>query len=245
MSLSTALLASLLTGAPLALGAPLEPDQLEDVDLDADALAVGLDARVRHLKLGRSAVLAEESLSVLAPLADRAGLGHHRAALEDASMQVLRPDVWLGLQSSLDEVADRALLDRVHRELVALTDAAELSSTVSSRVKSRYGLLRKAERCGVEPGELEDRLGARVLVDDVAACYALLERVTSTWEVVPGSLDDYIASPKPSGYQSLHVAVRPYGAHALVEVQIRTHAMHHEAEHGVAAHWRYKVGQLA
>jgi len=124
-----------------------------------------------------------------------------------------------------------------------LVTALDLDAIVQTRVKSRDSLLAKAARKGLEEHEVLDRLGARVLLPEVADCYALRDALHDRFAVVPGSLDDYIAAPKANGYRSLHSALVVGGGGEVVEVQLRTLAMHAHAEHGPAAHHAYKAVQ--
>jgi (p)ppGpp synthase/HD superfamily hydrolase len=251
------LLASLITGATLGR---MEHDALTGADgLDALAqtfsserglLAAGMEARVAHLEgaapaLSPAVQLAGDTLDVLAPLADRVGLPLHRARLQDASFQHRDPAAHAALVSELGTVdgPDAGTLTLALAATRALLDDHGLAAETQGRVKSRYGLHRKAARKGASPGDLLDRVGVRVLVDDEADCYAVLGAAHARWQAVPGSTDDYIRAPKASGYRSLHTAVRVAPGHPPVELQIRTHAMHEDAETGPAAHWRYKLAQ--
>lgn len=118
---------------------------------------------------------------------------------------------------------------------------AGLPGEVNARVKSVHSARAKMARKQLHADALLDRLGLRVRVDDEDSCYAVRDLLRASHLVVPGSEDDYIARPKASGYQSLHTAVRDPHTGLAAEFQIRSHAMHHEAEHGRAAHWRYKL----
>lgn len=111
---------------------------------------------------------------------------------------------------------------------------------VTARVKSAHSTLQKMQRKNLAVDEVLDRIGLRLRVASVDDCYALLDRLHERYEPVAGSFDDYIASPKPNGYQSLHTAVIVPGL-GVTEFQVRTHDMHREAESGAAAHWRYKL----
>lgn len=249
------LLASLITGATLGepelavLSTAGGIDALaRDLEAAPGLLAAGIDARVAHLSgadgaLSSAPALAEDSLTVLAPLADRAGLPIHRARLQDEAFRHQDPAAHASLVAQLGPVdgADAARLDHAVQSLTALVAELGIDAAVTGRVKSRYGLHRKAARKGVAPGALLDRVGVRLVVDDVEACYAILGEAHARWDEVPGATDDYIAAPKANGYRSLHTAVQMQGA--PVELQVRTHEMHAAAETGPAAHWRYKIAQ--
>jgi GTP pyrophosphokinase len=120
-----------------------------------------------------------------------------------------------------------------------LLAAAGLQADVQGRPKHLYSIWKKMQGKGLDYAHVFDTRALRVVVDDVAACYAALARVHEAWRPVEGEFDDYIARPKPNGYQSLHTVVLGDDGRPL-EVQIRTRAMHEHAEHGVAAHWMYK-----
>jgi GTP pyrophosphokinase len=185
--------------------------------------------------------LATESLQVFAPLANRLGIWQIKWELEDLSFRFLQPHEYQRIARLVDE--KRA--EREHSvvaardELAALLAAAGLPSEVMGRPKHLYSIWKKMQGKGLDYGRVFDTRALRVIVADVAACYAALARVHEAWVPVEGEFDDYIARPKPNGYQSLHTVVRGADARPL-EVQIRTRAMHEHAEHGVAAHWMYK-----
>ena len=130
--------------------------------------------------------------------------------------------------------------------LATLTDQTEaivaqlgIHSTISARQKTAHSLHIKARRKGIRPDQVLDRIGLRIIVPDVSDCYSVQKAIQARYPLVSDSHDDYIASPKPNGYQSLHMAARtPLG---VAEFQIRTDAMHSHAESGPAAHWRYKL----
>lgn len=139
--------------------------------------------------------------------------------------------------------ADRAALDRLIDSAWASLDAVGIDGLVTARVKSPESLLAKMQRKQLPLQGIHDRLAVRIRVDDEADCYRVLDSLHDRFPSIESELDDYIAEPKPSGYRSLHTAVR-LGAQQTAEFQVRTHAMHAEAETGRAAHWRYKAGLL-
>jgi GTP pyrophosphokinase len=123
-----------------------------------------------------------------------------------------------------------------------LLQEAGLEGLVTARLKSPQSVWSKAQRKGLNPNQVLDRLGLRIRVESTEDCYAVWDRVHAHFAPVQGSQDDYIASPKSNGYQSLHSAVQtPLG---IAEFQVRTHAMHRHAESGAAAHRRYKAGEF-
>jgi GTP pyrophosphokinase len=191
---------------------------------------------------------SQETLDIYAPLAERLGIGSVQKELEDLAFQQLQPEMYTELTQSLAqaESAREALVERVvgvlHRELQRAGIKVD-PKNITGRPKHIYSIWKKLQRpkyAGQPIASIYDRLGVRVLLDDVKDCYAALGVIHAVWKPIPGEFDDYIANPKTSGYQSLHTAVIHEGE--PLEIQIRTHQMHHEAEYGIAAHWKYKKG---
>jgi GTP pyrophosphokinase len=187
--------------------------------------------------------LARETLEVFAPLANRLGVWELKQELEDLAFRYLEPDAYRRISDGLDQRhTDREryiaqVVARLREEL----RRAGISAEISGRPKHVYGVWNKMRQKELEIGGVFDVLGFRILVNDVSDCYAALGVVHGLWEPVLDEFDDYIAKPKPNGYQSLHSAViGPEGV--TIEVQIRTFAMHRRADLGVAAHWQYKEG---
>ncbi len=187
--------------------------------------------------------MAREALDIYAPLANRLGIGQLKWELEDLALRYLEPDTYRELARLVeDRRADREqyigrLVERIRREL----GRQGIRAQVVGRAKHLYSILRKMRRKQVPFNEVFDVRAVRVLVQDVAGCYAALGVLHALWPPVRREFDDYIASPKENGYQSLHTAViGPAGK--TVEIQIRTRDMNESAELGVAAHWRYKEG---
>ncbi len=187
--------------------------------------------------------IARETLDIYAPLANRLGIWQLKWELEDLSLRYLDPALYNRIARLLDErrvdrdrqVADFMLI--LQQEL----ERAGVRGAVSGRSKHIYSIWRKMERKNVDYHQIRDVRGVRVLVDNVADCYKALGVIHGLWQYITGEFDDYIATPKENGYQSIHTAViGPEGR--TFEVQIRTHAMHESNELGVAAHWRYKEG---
>jgi len=185
--------------------------------------------------------LALESQQVFAPLANRLGIWQIKWELEDLSFRFLDPDAYRGIARLLDEkrtereLSVEAIRQQVTRELAAVGLRAE----VQGRPKHIYSIWKKMQGKGLDFAHVFDVRALRVIVEDVPQCYAALSRVHERYRPVAGEYDDYIARPKPNGYQSLHTVVLDDDGRP-VEVQIRTRAMHEHAEHGVAAHWAYK-----
>ena len=196
-----------------------------------------------HAPEAEQRALAQLSADIHAPLANRLGIWQVKWELEDLAFRYLQPEVYRRIASLLDERRGgrEAWIATAKTQLGDALAKAGLGADIAGRPKHIYSIWRKMQRKGLEFSELYDVRALRVLVDDVATCYAALGVVHTLWPYVPGEFDDYIASPKGNHYQSLHTAVvGPEGK--TLEVQIRTHEMHRHAELGVAAHWRYKEG---
>jgi GTP pyrophosphokinase len=187
--------------------------------------------------------LAQITADIHAPLANRLGIWRLKWELEDLAFRYLQPDTYRRIVRLLDERrSDREgfIETTMHALRNALAEAG-VGADIDGRPKHIYSIWKKMQRKSGEFSALYDIRALRVLVNDVAACYAALGIVHSLWPPVPSEFDDYIARPKGNHYQSLHTAVvGPQGK--TLEVQIRTHEMHAFAERGVAAHWRYKEG---
>ncbi|HXH02750.1 MAG TPA: GTP diphosphokinase [Candidatus Competibacteraceae bacterium] len=187
--------------------------------------------------------IARETLDIFAPLANRLGIGRIKWELEDLALRHLEPETYKQLARALDERrADRErYIAKVMEALRAELAKAGIQAEVSGRVKHIYSIWRKMQRKKLAFEQIFDVRAVRIMVPSVADCYAALGVVHGLWNHIRKEFDDYIANPKPNGYQSLHTAVvGPEGK--ILEVQIRTFDMHQSAELGVAAHWRYKEG---
>jgi GTP diphosphokinase / guanosine-3',5'-bis(diphosphate) 3'-diphosphatase len=191
---------------------------------------------------------AAETLEIYAPLTERLGIGSIKRELEDRAFAVLEPEASREISGQIERSRQEqeALLAQVvqtlHHELHRAGIRADRGQ-ITGRPKHVYSIYQKMQRPkyqGQGVGRIYDRLGIRVVVNDVRECYETLGVVHALWKPIPGEVDDYIANPKTSGYQSLHTAVICEGQ--PLEIQIRTVQMHHAAEHGIAAHWRYKEG---
>jgi len=187
--------------------------------------------------------LAIETREIYAALASRLGVWQLKWELEDLAFRYLEPDTYKRIASTLNEkrVERESFIEDVKSQLLLELGNTGISAHISGRPKHIYSIWRKMQRKGSDLNHIFDVRAVRLLVDDVSECYAALGIVHNLWSYLPGEFDDYIANPKENDYQSLHTAViGPEGR--TVEVQIRTHEMHRQAELGVAAHWRYKEG---
>jgi GTP pyrophosphokinase len=191
----------------------------------------------------KQARIALQTLEIYAPLANRLGIWQFKSELEDLAFRYLNPEAHATLRAEFEKRGEDAApyLDEVKTELQSALAEAGIAAEITGRTKHIYSIYRKmtAKRRAID--EIYDVIGLRVLVNDRKDCYGALGVVHARWHPLPGEFDDYIATPKDSMYQSLHTAVvGPQGR--VIEIQIRTHDMHRIAEHGVAAHWRYKEG---
>jgi GTP pyrophosphokinase len=186
-------------------------------------------------------LLAQESADVFAPLANRLGIWQVKWELEDLSFRFLQPALYKQIASLLDE--KRALREQgiaaARERLAQALRQAGLRAEVGGRPKHLYSIWKKMQGKQLDFERVLDVRALRVLVRTVPDCYAALAAVHELWQPLPEEFDDYIARPKPKGYQSLHTVVRDERGRPI-EIQIRTHAMHEHAESGVAAHWAYK-----
>jgi len=204
-------------------------------------------ARLRaadKLEPGQRRELAQLTADIHAPLANRLGIWQLKWELEDLAFRYLQPDTYRRIVRLLDERRGErdSFIETTIRTLRGALDKAGIKVDIAGRSKHIYSIWKKMQRKGGDFSALYDIRAVRLLVDDVAACYAALGVVHTLWPPIPSEFDDYIARPKGNNYQSLHTAVvGPQGK--TLEVQIRTHEMHAFAERGVAAHWVYKEGK--
>jgi GTP pyrophosphokinase len=216
---------------------------------DARVMLIKLCYRVERLPLlkhddyEQRRGIAQETLDIFAPLANRLGMGLLKWELEDLAFRALEPQAYKRIAKLLEEKRSEreVFIRRFGDQLKSLLDDQQIKASVQGRVKHIVSIWRKMQRKNLEFHELFDVRAARILVDSVADCYAVLGIVHTTWQHIPQEFDDYIANPKENGYQSLHTAVAAEDG-KVVEVQIRTHEMHENSELGVASHWRYKEG---
>jgi GTP pyrophosphokinase len=222
-------------------------------------LAMGDDVRVVMIKLAdrlhnmrtlsalpaeKRARIAQETLEIFAPLANRLGIWQMKWELEDLSFRYVHPEKYKAIAHSVAEGQDdreKTLQDICNRLQRVLSDAGILAE-VTGRPKHLYSIYRKMERKGVPFEMVYDVRGVRVIVESESDCYLALGVIHSHWKPIPGTFDDYIATPKDNFYQSLHTGV-VYDDGKTLEVQIRTPEMQENAEYGIAAHWRYKEGR--
>lgn len=185
--------------------------------------------------------IAQETMEIFVPLAGRLGIYRIKWELEDLAFRALEPDVFRDL-------ADKVAMKRSEREELVKQVISEISDVlteeclkfeISGRAKNLYSIYKKMDTDDKDVDEIFDLHAVRILVDDIPSCYKVLGFVHTKWKPIPGRIKDYIAVPKSNGYKSLHTTViGPRGF--PIEIQIRTYAMHADAEFGIAAHWKYK-----
>jgi GTP pyrophosphokinase len=185
--------------------------------------------------------LAQESLQVFAPLANRLGIWEIKWELEDLSFRFLEPDTYRQVARLLDEkrVERELSMERLRQQLACDLTSQGVSATVQGRPKHIYSIVKKMRGKSLDFEQVYDIRALRIVVPTVSDCYSALSWVHNHFVPVANEFDDYIARPKSNGYQSLHTVVRD-ATGKPIEVQVRTQAMHDHAEHGVAAHWAYK-----
>lgn len=184
--------------------------------------------------------IAQETMELYAPLANRLGISNIKWELEDLCLRYLEPDVYYDLVEHVKQKRrERQIyISEAVRMIEEVFDELEIHASITGRAKHFYSIYKKMKRDNKEIGEIYDLSAVRILVDDVKDCYNVLGVIHSKWRPIPGRFKDYIAMPKSNGYRSLHTTVMALGY--PLEIQIRTFAMHKISEFGVAAHWKYK-----
>ncbi|MCX6813760.1 MAG: TGS domain-containing protein [Candidatus Azambacteria bacterium] len=186
--------------------------------------------------------IALETLEIYAPIAHRLGMGELKGQLEDLAFKYLYPEEYKRLENEVAGIFEMRKnyvrkLEPVLRELLKKEKVVPLE--INTRAKHFYSLYKKLLRFQMNFDEIYDLVAARIIVKDINDCYLALGAIHQVWKPMPGLIKDYIARPKPNGYQSLHTSVfGPEGK--ITEIQIRTPEMHAQAENGIAAHWAYK-----
>jgi len=187
--------------------------------------------------------IAMETMEIYAPLAERIGMDEFKTELEENAFAELHPDARDSIVARLRFLEEQGgdLVNRIIGELRRTLDDGEVRCEITGREKSPYSIWRKMQRKDVAFEQLSDIMAFRITVASVDDCYRALGVIHAAYPMVPGRFKDYISTPKPNGYQSLHTGVIGPERHRI-EIQIRTSAMHEVAEMGVAAHWSYKQG---
>ncbi|ABL99240.1 GTP diphosphokinase [Shewanella amazonensis] len=216
---------------------------------DVRAVVIKLAERVCLLRAVKNAdeetrvLLAREIADIYAPLANRLGIGQLKWELEDISFRYLHPETYKEIAKQLDgkRIDRETYIEQFVNDLQAKLDEEHIRAKVYGRPKHIYSIWRKMKGKHLKFDELFDVRAVRIVTDRLQDCYGALGVVHTLYHHIPREFDDYVANPKPNGYQSIHtIVVGPEGK--TVEIQIRTEAMHQDAELGVAAHWKYKEG---
>ncbi len=216
---------------------------------DVRAVVIKLAERIAVIRFSKNEdeetryLIAKEISNVYAPLTNRLGIGQLKWELEDLAFKFLHHDEYAKIAADLGEkrVQREEYVDNFVKKLSSVLRAENINATVYGRPKHIYSIYKKMQKKHLKFNQLFDVRAVRVVVDTVEECYAALGIIHTHYEHLQKEFDDYIANPKPNGYQSIHTVVLGQG-HKVIEVQIRTQKMHQLAELGVAAHWKYKEG---
>jgi len=188
--------------------------------------------------------IAQETMEIYAPLADRMGMHRIRDELEDLSFEILNNDARELIKKKLDEIKSdkKDLFESLSFELSEILNDNHINAEIHGREKTPFSIWRKVQKKRISLEQITDIIGFRITVSTVDECYKTLGIFHKRWNCIPGKFKDYISSPKINGYKSLHTSV--IGSNKKpIEIQIRTHEMHEFAERGVASHWKYKSSE--
>jgi len=201
---------------------------------------------LHHLPEERRVKVAQETRDIYAPIANRLGMSKVKNELEELSFRYLEPQVYEALRAKVDarRRATEGLIGELKTTITAKLAEAEVPVLeIAGRIKRLWSISQKLKRQKIDIEQVYDFIALRIITTDVKDCYAALGIIHQTWSPVPGRIKDFIAMPRPNGYQSLHTSV--ISEHGMpFEVQIRTMEMHRRAEEGIAAHWKYKEGRI-
>jgi GTP pyrophosphokinase len=201
---------------------------------------------LQHLPEERRVKIAQETLDIYAPIANRLGMSKVKNELEDLSFRFIEAKAYEGLRVKVEakrKTAD-AVIDDLTRTIRAKLEEAQIPVIqLDGRIKRLYSIHLKLKRQKIDLERVYDFVALRIITQSVKDCYGALGIIHQTWSPVPGRIKDFIAMPRPNGYQSLHTSVISENGFPF-EVQIRTDEMHRRAEEGIAAHWKYKEGRV-
>src|ERR1700687_396814 len=201
---------------------------------------------LNHLPEERRAVMPQETRDIYAPIANRLGMSKVKNELEELSFRYLEPQTYESLRAKVDAKrrATEGLIEQLKTTIATkLRDATVPVLEINGRIKRLWSISQKLKKQKIELEQVYDFIALRIVTSSVKDCYATLGIIHQTWSPVPGRIKDFIAMPRPNGYQSLHTSV--ISEHGMpFEVQIRTMEMHRMAEEGIAAHWKYKEGRV-
>jgi guanosine-3',5'-bis(diphosphate) 3'-pyrophosphohydrolase len=201
---------------------------------------------LQHLSEERRVKIAQETRDIYAPIANRLGMSKIKNELEELAFKHLEPKAYEALRSRVESRrrTTEGQLEELKRTISAKLAEAQIPIiTIDGRIKRLFSIHQKLKRQKIDLEQVYDLAALRIVTESVKDCYAALGIIHQTWSPVPGRIKDFIAMPRPNGYQSLHTSV--VSEHGFpFEVQIRTTEMHHQAEEGIAAHWKYKEGRV-
>jgi GTP pyrophosphokinase len=199
-----------------------------------------------HLSEERRAVIAQETRDIYAPIANRLGMSKVKNELEELSFRYLEPQAYEALRAKVDarRRATEGMIEQLKKTIATkLAEASVPVVEIDGRIKRLWSINQKLKKQKIELDQVYDFTALRLIMHSIKDCYAALGIIHQTWSPVPGRIKDFIAMPRPNGYQSLHTSV--ISEHGMpFEVQIRTVEMHRMAEEGIAAHWKYKEGRV-
>src|ERR671918_660562 len=201
---------------------------------------------LHHLPEERRTKIAQETRDIYAPIANRLGMSKVKNELEELAFKYLEPKAYESLRSRVEarRRAAEGMIEQLKKTISAkLAEAQVPVLTIDGRIKRLFSIHQKLKRQKIDLEQVYDLVALRIVTQSVKDCYAALGIIHQTWSPVPGRIKDFIAMPRPNGYQSLHTSV--ISEHGFpFEVQIRTEEMHRRAEEGIAAHWKYKEGRV-
>ena len=195
-------------------------------------------------KIEKRQRIAQETMEIYAPLADRMGMHRIRDELEDLSFEILNNEARELIKNKLDEIKSdkKDLFESLSFELSEILNDNHINAEIHGREKTPFSIWRKVQKKRISLEQITDIIGFRITLSTVDECYKTLGIFHKKWNCIPGKFKDYISSPKINGYKSLHTSV--IGSNKKpIEIQIRTHEMHEFAERGVASHWKYKSSE--
>lgn len=234
------------------------PDQTRAETIRKIILAMTDDLRVIFIKLAdrwhnlktlhylsedKQKRIAQETLEIYAPIANRLGMGRIRAELEDLAFRYVEPDEYFRMVALIEPELKKGEkeLKKLKRQMEQLLKDNGIPAEIQARIKRLYSIYSKMKKKGIDFDQVYDFLALRIVTDSVKNCYAILGIIHQRWPHLPQRFRDFIAMPKPNLYQSLHTTIITENKQTF-EIQIRTREMHELAENGIAAHWKYKEG---
>src|SRR6478609_4703181 len=201
---------------------------------------------LNHLPDDKRQAVAQETRDIYAPIANRLGMSKVKNELEELSFRYLEPQAYEALRSKVDarRRATEGLIEQLRTNIISkLNEAAVPFLEIDGRIKRLWSINQKLKKQRIELDQVYDFIALRIITNSVKDCYAALGIIHQTWSPVPGRIKDFIAMPRPNGYQSLHTSV--ISEHGMpFEVQIRTMEQHRRAEEGIAVYWKYKEGRV-